>query len=136
MKRLCICLLVLTLVSGCASVKDAVNPYEENFKCRAKDSEGKCVDTPSAYKEARLPDNQNTNSSTSTSQIEAQNSRYKMLADLLEAPETPVLNPPRILRVLLLPYKGENNELFMTRYAYLEIEPAQWVLTEVNEKKP
>ena len=136
MKRLCICLLVLSLVSGCASVKDAVNPYEENFKCRAKDSEGKCVDTPSAYKEARLPDNQNTNSSTSTSQIEAQNSRYKMLTDLLEAPETPVLNPPRILRVLLLPYKGENNELFMTRYAYLEIEPAEWVLTEVSEKKP
>ena len=136
MKRLCICLLVLTLVSGCASVKDAVNPYEENFKCRAKDSEGKCVDTPSAYKEARLPDNQGTDSSISTSRIEAQNSRYKTLVDLLEAPETPVLNPPRILRVLLLPYKGENNELFMTRYAYLEIEPAQWVLTEVNEKKP
>ena len=136
MKRLCICLLALTLVSGCASVKDAVNPYEENFKCRAKDSEGKCVDTPSAYKEARLPDNQGMESSTSTSQIEAQNSRYKMLTDLLEAPETPVLNPPRILRVLLLPYKGENNELFMTRYAYLEIEPSQWVLTEVSEKKP
>ena len=142
MKRLCICLLVLSLVSGCASVKDAVNPYEENFKCRAKDSEGKCVDTPSAYKEARLPDNQGMDSSTSStssasaSQIEAQNSRYKTLADLLEAPETPVLNPPRILRVLLLPYKGENNELFMTRYAYLEIEPAQWVLTEVSEKKP
>jgi len=136
MKRLCTCLLVLSLVSGCASVKDAVNPYEENFKCRAKDSEGKCVDTPSAYKEARLPDNQNTNSSTSTSQIEAQDSRYKTLVDLLEAPETPVLNPPKILRVLLLPYKGENNELFMTRYAYLEIEPSQWVLTEVSEKKP
>ena len=136
MKRLCICLLVLSLVSGCASVKDAVNPYEDNFKCRARDSEGKCVDTPSAYKEARLPDNQKTNSSTSTSQIEAQDSRYKTLVDLLEAPETPVLNPPRILRVLLLPYKGENNELFMTRYAYLEIEPAEWVLTEVSEKKP
>ena len=136
MKRWCICLLVLNLVSGCASVKDAVNPYEENFKCRAKDSEGKCVDTPSAYKEARLPDNQGTDSSISTSRIEAQNSRYKTLVDLLEAPETPVLNPPRILRVLLLPYKGENNELFMTRYAYLEIEPAQWVLTEVSEKKP
>lgn len=136
MKRLFTCLLLLTLISGCASVKDAVNPYEENFKCRAKDSEGKCVDTPSAYKEARLPDNQGTDSSTSSSRIEAQNSRYKTLVDLLEAPETPVLNPPRILRVLLLPYKGENNELFMTRYAYLEIEPAQWVLTEVSEKKP
>ena len=46
------------LVSGCAGVKDAVNPYEENFRCKAKDSEGKCLDTPTAYKEARLPDGQ------------------------------------------------------------------------------
>jgi len=134
MKRIFPCLLVLALVSGCARVKDAVNPYEEDFKCKAKDSEGKCVDTPSAYKEARYPDNQTPDNSVNALQLESQNSRYKTLADLLEAPETPVLDPPRILRVLLLPYKGEHNELFMTRYAYLEIEPAQWVLTEVSEK--
>ncbi|MDD2467085.1 MAG: TraV family lipoprotein [Desulfobulbus sp.] len=135
MKRILACLAVLTLVSGCTGVKNAVNPYEENFRCKAKDSEGKCLDTPTAYKEARLPDSQG-NENSNASQIEAQNSRYKALTDLLEAPETPVLNPPKILRVLLLPYKGENNELFMTRYAYLEIEPSQWVLTEVSEKKP
>ncbi|MGE4403256.1 MAG: TraV family lipoprotein [Desulfobulbus sp.] len=135
MMKIITCLAVLALVSGCAGVKDAVNPYEENFRCKAKDSEGKCLDTPTAYKEARLPDGQE-NEYSNVSQIEAQNNRYKALADLLEAPETPVLNPPKILRVLLLPYKGENNELFMTRYAYLEIEPSQWVLTEVSEKKP
>ena len=137
MKRLFSCLLVLALVSGCAGVKDAVNPYEENFRCKAKDSEGKCVDTPSAYKEARLPDMHGVEAgSINDAQVEAQNNRYKVLADLLEMPETPVLNPPKILRVLLLPYKGEYNKLFMTRYAYLEIEPAQWVLTEISEKKP
>jgi len=136
MRRILACLTVLALVSGCAGVKDAVNPYEENFRCKAKDSEGKCLDTPTAYKEARLPDGQMNEAASNTSQVEAQNSRYKALTDLLEAPETPVLNPPKILRVLLLPYKGENNELFMTRYAYLEIEPSQWVLTEVSEKKP
>ena len=135
MMRIIACLAVLVLVSGCAGVKDAVNPYEENFRCKAKDSDGKCLDTPTAYREARLPDGQG-NENSNASQIEAQNSRYKALTDLLEAPETPVLNPPKILRVLLLPYKGENNELFMTRYAYLEIEPSQWVLTEVSEKKP
>ena len=135
MRRILACLTVLALVSGCAGVKDAVNPYEENFRCKAKDSEGKCLDTPTAYKEARLPDGQR-NENSNASQVEAQNSRYKALTDLLEAPETPVLNPPKILRVLLLPYKGENNELFMTRYAYLEIEPSQWLLTEVSEKKP
>ena len=136
MMRIIACLAVLVLVSGCAGVKDAVNPYEENFHCKAKDSDGKCLDTPTAYKEARLPGGQLSEATPNTSQIEAQNSRYKALTDLLEAPETPVLNPPKILRVLLLPYKGENNELFMTRYAYLEIEPSQWVLTEVSEKKP
>ena len=136
MKQLLTSILILLCVSGCAGVKDAVNPYEENFRCKAKDSDGKCLDTPTAYKEARLPDGQLSEATPNTSQIEAQNSRYKALTDLLEAPETPVLNPPKILRVLLLPYKGENNELFMTRYAYLEIEPSQWVLTEVSEKKP
>ena len=135
MKQLLTGILILLCISGCAGVKDAVNPYEENFHCKAKDSDGKCLDTPTAYKEARLPDGQG-NENSNDSQVEAQNSRYKALTDLLEAPETPVLNPPKILRVLLLPYKGENNELFMTRYAYLEIEPSQWVLTEVSEKKP
>ena len=136
MKQLLTGILILLCISGCAGVKDAVNPYEENFHCKAKDSDGKCLDTPTAYKEARLPGGQLSEATPNTSQIEAQNSRYKALTDLLEAPETPVLNPPKILRVLLLPYKGENNELFMTRYAYLEIEPSQWVLTEVSEKKP
>ena len=136
MKQLLASILILLCVSGCAGVKNAVNPYEENFRCKAKDSDGKCLDTPTAYREARLPDGQMSEAIPNTSQIEAQNSRYKALTDLLEAPETPVLNPPKILRVLLLPYKGENNELFMTRYAYLEIEPSQWVLTEVSEKKP
>ena len=135
MKQLLAVIVILFCVTGCAQVKDAVNPYEENFRCKAKDSEGQCLDTQAAYKEARLPDGQGDENSN-TSQIEAQNSRYKALTDVLEAPETPVLDPPKIMRVLLLPYKGENNELFMTRYAYLEIEPSQWVLTEVSEKKP
>ena len=137
MKQLLASILILLCASGCSGVKDAVNPYEENFRCKTKDSEGKCVDTQAAYKEARLPDNHGVEaSSINDAQVETQNNRYKVLTDLLEAPETPVLDPPKILRVLLLPYKGENNELFMTRYAYLEIEPAQWVLTEVSEKKP
>ena len=55
MTRILACLTVLALVSGCSGVKDAVNPYEENFRCKAKDSEGKCLDTPTAYREARLP---------------------------------------------------------------------------------
>ena len=131
MNPLLIGLLILTVVAGCAPVKNAVNPYEENFRCRAKDSEGQCVDTPTAYRQARVPDP--ATESSSTVQDEAQGERYRAISDLLAAPETPLLNPPKILRVLLLPYRGEANELFMSRYAYLEIEPAEWVLTEVRE---
>ena len=131
MNPLLIGLLILTVVAGCAPVKNAVNPYEEQFRCRAKDSEGQCVDTPTAYRQARVPDP--TTETTSAVQDEAQSERYRAISDLLAAPETPLLNPPKILRVLLLPYRGEANELFMSRYAYLEIEPAEWVLTEVRE---
>ena len=131
MNPLLIGLLILTVVAGCAPVKNAVNPYEENFRCRARDSEGQCVDTPTAYRQARVPDP--ATETTSTVQDEAQGERYRAISDLLAAPETPLLNPPKILRVLLLPYRGEANELFMSRYAYLEIEPAEWVLTEVRE---
>ena len=131
MNPLLIGLLILTVVAGCAPVKNAVNPYEENFRCRAKDSEGQCVDTPTAYRQARVPDP--ATGTTSAVQDEAQGERYRAISDLLAAPETPLLNPPKILRVLLLPYRGEANELFMSRYAYLEIEPAEWVLTEVRE---
>ena len=131
MKGMCIGLLAMVVLSGCGPVKNAVNPYEENFRCRAKDSEGQCVDTPTAYRQARVPDP--ANETTSTVQDEAQGERYRAISDLLAAPETPLLNPPKILRVLLLPYRGEANELFMSRYAYLEIEPAEWVLTEVRE---
>ena len=131
MKTIYVGLLILTVVAGCAPVKNAVNPYEENFRCRARDSEGQCVDTPTAYRQARVPDP--ATATTSAVQDEAQGERYRAISDLLAAPETPLLNPPKILRVLLLPYRGEANELFMSRYAYLEIEPAEWVLTEVRE---
>ena len=131
MKAMCIGLLAMVVLSGCGPVKNAVNPYEENFRCRAKDSEDQCVDTPTAYRQARVPDP--ATASTNAVQDEAQGERYRAISDLLTAPETPLLNPPKILRVLLLPYRGEANELFMSRYAYLEIEPAEWVLTEVRE---
>ena len=58
MKAMCIGLLAMVVLSGCGPVKNAVNPYEENFRCKAKDSEGKCIDTPAAYREALRPDGQ------------------------------------------------------------------------------
>ena len=147
-------LLFLLLLPGCSGFKSIINPYEENFKCRTKDDAGKCIDTPSAYKEARFPDandvtrdattctNANGDkipchppvSNTNKNQLTAQDNRYKVLTELLEEPDKPMLEPPKIMRVLMLPYKGESDELFMTRYVYLKLKESQWVLTDISEK--
>ena len=134
----CFIMLFCCVLSSCSGFKEVVNPYDEQFHCRAKDTEGKCVDTPTAYDDARhqqatpapvLPD------SASSVKTEARDSQYRTIINLLDNPQTPLLNPPKVLRVLILPYKGEKNELFMTRYAYLEVEKASWVLTDIKEKE-
>lgn len=137
----CLCL------SSCSSMKNVVNPYDEDFHCRAKDTEGKCTDTPGAYQDARYPEptkevlvsatdgtTVQVNPLRVSAKEEAKASQYKTITELLENPKAPLLNPPKVIRVLILPYKGEKNELFMTRYAYLEIEKATWILTDIKEK--
>ncbi|MCL7489736.1 MAG: TraV family lipoprotein [Desulfobulbaceae bacterium] len=124
--------ILLMLLSGCGPV---LNPYNENFKCRATDDEGKCIDTPTAYEEARYPEALPENSGPAAETQQAiQDNRYRILAELLQEPKKPLLQPPKVLRVLLLPYRGEDDELFMTRYVYLKIEDAKWVLTDLDEK--
>jgi conjugal transfer pilus assembly protein TraV len=131
-------LTILTLfgLSACAPLENAVNPYEEDFKCRASDETGKCIDTPSAYKEARYPDIETPlQPGIPTPGLSQYDQRYQMVAGLLEEPQRPILQPPKILRVLLLPYEGEGNELFMTRYVYLKVEESDWILTDISENQ-
>jgi len=123
---------MVTLLAACAPMKDAVNPYNENFKCQASGDDGKCIDTPSAYKEARYPVPEDT--LTNLTEVEAQVDRYRMLTELLPEEKKPILQAPKIMRILLLPYKGENQELFMTRYAYVKIEDSDWILSNINEQ--
>ncbi len=126
-------LLFVLLLSGCGPV---LIPYNEDFKCRAKDDTGECVDTPTAYKKARFPeaDEEENSEPIANPQQELQDNRYKLVAELLEEETKPLLQPPKILRVLMLPYKGEGEELFMSRYVYLKVEDSQWVLTDLAEQ--
>lgn len=134
------------LFAGCGPV---LNPYEEHFKCKTPGDDGKCIDTPSAYLEARYPEekvgsNSNgdckdcdktaTTENPSGTHKNIQDARYRILTELLQEPEKPLLQPPKILRVLMLPYEGDKGELFMTRYVYIQVEDAKWLLTEQREK--
>lgn len=121
-------------LAACAPLEKAVNPYEEDFKCRASDETGKCIDTPSAYKEARYPHiEEPLQPGMLTPGSGESDQRYEMVASLLEEPQKPILQPPKIMRVLLLPYEGEGDELFMTRYVYLKVEESDWILSDIIE---
>ena len=52
---------------------------------------------------------------------------YKKLAGLLDEPKTPLIAPPKVMRVLLLPYKNDK-DLYMYRYAYFVVDDFRWVL--------
>ncbi len=129
-------LLLLFLLTACGPLQETVNPYNENFKCRARDDAGECIDTPTAYKKARYPEpapGEKAEPATGITQ-EIQDNRYRLVAGLLQEEKKPLLQPPKILRVLLLPYKGEGGELFMSRYVYVKIEDSRWILTDLSEK--
>jgi conjugal transfer pilus assembly protein TraV len=121
------------LLTSCGPV---LNPYNEDFKCRARDDAGECIDTPTAYKKARYPETETTENTELQNgvQQEIQDNRYAVLAQLLQEEKKPLLQPPKILRVLLLPYKGEDEELFMSRYVYVKIEDSKWILTDLEEQ--
>ncbi|WP_163338749.1 TraV family lipoprotein [Desulfopila sp. IMCC35008] len=129
-----ITIVTLLALSACAPLEKAVNPYEEDFKCRASDETGKCIDTPSAYKEARYPNiEEPLQPGMPTPGFSEPDQRYQMVTGLLEEPQKPILQPPKIMRVLLLPYEGEGGELFMTRYVYLKVEESDWILSDISE---
>jgi conjugal transfer pilus assembly protein TraV len=124
-----ILLFLFSLLTGCGA---ALNPYHEDFNCRAEEDDSHCVDTQIAYEEAiAITDFDIDEGSSQHKDIEE--IRLQRLAELLEEPETPMIAPPRIMRVLILPYKGKGDELFMARYAYLQVESAKWVLTGIDE---
>ena len=122
-------LLIPLLLTGCGA---ALNPYNENFRCQAPEDSGQCVDTKTAYEEAVGFGQQGSSGKPAKAEESAEAARLSRLSELLREPQTPMIAPPRVLRVLILPYKG-NGDLFMARYAYLQVEPANWVLTGVDE---
>lgn len=142
MKRTLLCLLLATLttLSGCS----ILNPYKSEFTCPQKEN-GKCVGVEKAYDESltkgkeksedssparktSAPEKASGEGSGRKSELLYQEEVYRKLAGLLREPVTPLVAPPRVMRVLLLPYKGEGGELFMPRYVYFMAENPQWIM--------
>jgi len=60
-------------------------------------------------------------------------SLYKRLDHLLLEPQTPVVAPPKVMRILFLPYKGQDGEFNMTHYVYFFADDPKWILGDSIE---
>lgn len=131
-------LLGLGFLCGCSAI---LNPYRSSFNCPETDK-GKCVSVQSAYRESINPlvkpepgekctdcgKGQPVELNASREESEYRGALLKRLTGLLREPETPMVAPPRVMRVLLLPYRGDGGELFMPRYAYFFVDKPSWIL--------
>jgi conjugal transfer pilus assembly protein TraV len=132
-------IVIAALSSSCSTVGEAINPYSAQFKCEMTEN-GRCTSMTGAYlgslekhpkngkngnlKNGKTADPPTTAASSETAYQEA---LFKKLSGLLEEPTTPVIAPPKVMRVLLLPYKAEK-DLFMYRYVYFVVDDYSWVL--------
>ena len=122
----------IALLAACTTVGNTINPYKSNFNCPYKES-GRCISMTGAYDESRAGADtaawtrRRRRSSPTNGEKAYQEGVYKKLAGLLEEPKTPLIAPPKVMRVLLLPYKNDR-DLYMYRYAYFVVDDFRWVL--------
>jgi len=133
------------LLSGCGG--KIFNPYEDSFSC-PEISDGKCISMPNAYEESingpkkqptgdKKGKNGNGEQATVTPDIfkdrTSTESQYKemkfakMKALIGESP-TPIVVPPDVVRILILPYTGDENEMFSYRYLYFFATKPSWIM--------
>jgi len=122
--------LLMALLAACNTVGNTINPYKSNFNCPYKES-GKCISMTGAYDESRQDKLQPTDPAkglfATNGEKAYQEGVYKKLSGLLEEPKTPLIAPPKVMRVLLLPYRNDR-DLYMYRYAYFVVDDFRWVL--------
>lgn len=137
MTRYSLPVLAALLLCGCSTV---LNPYQSSFNCPETEN-GKCVSVQTAYRESLNPlvksegegcaDCGKEKPAEMDATPEEQGYRAALLSrltGLLREPETPMVAPPQVMRVLLMPYKGDGGELFMPRYAYFFVDRPSWIL--------
>lgn len=57
---------------------------------------------------------------------------YRDMSSLLKTPKTPLVAPPKVIRVLIPAYEGTQGELFLSRYVFFISEGPRWVLKEAK----
>ncbi len=132
--------LFLSLVFALTGCAGAMNPYSSSFSC-PHFKNGRCVSVEDAYKDStdgRYQDlwkesgaGKNKKEKPAATQADLyQSALYGRLNGLLKSPLSPMVVPPQVIRVLILPYTGRDNELYMERYVYLFLSGPKWLLND------
>ncbi|MBI3753970.1 MAG: TraV family lipoprotein [Deltaproteobacteria bacterium] len=140
---------MILVFSGCS----VLNPYQSKFSCPPTDL-GKCVPVKAAYEESvgkpgtdtkqndplikGIPDkNQGDIDKVIVPQKVAGNYGPAYRVALMQnqqndsdEPIIPLVMPTKVLRVLFLPYRSQENQLYMERYVYIFTEDPKWVFSE------
>lgn len=138
--RLLFLLAIVAVTAGCSTV----GVYESEFSC-PQSYNGRCISLPEAHdlavsgKDGPQHDPSTRKASSGKelrtsvtgeeqAHVTYKESLFKRFDSILKEPATPVVAPPQVMRVLLLPYKGDSNELYMLRHVYFFVEEPRWVL--------
>jgi len=142
-KNLVILLLIALLFSGCG----VFSPYNSKFQCESPDK-GKCVSVQKAYaeslgkdepqrkqqkkkaksaKDGKEKESSETNDGQPTATDSYRESLQREMARLIDAPVTPLMLPPKVMRILVLPYP-DKSVLYMPRYIYIMTDKPRWVI--------
>ncbi|MDA8403509.1 MAG: type IV conjugative transfer system lipoprotein TraV [Desulfobacteraceae bacterium] len=143
------------VLSGCSAL---VSPYSTTFQCPDSDK-GKCVSVQTAYdesidanplvknptceacdkekneKNAEKADGEKADTAAANIKYDYQDVLYKKLTSIIDAPGTPMVIPPDVVRVLIPSYTGTDNELFSARYVYFFATEPKWSMSASTESE-
>jgi conjugal transfer pilus assembly protein TraV len=144
-----IAVVVFILLTGCSS--KILNPYESEFRCLGGGNEGDCISTMGAYNESiedkeystqevveSLSDKtkksingeitQKKRKALTPKQIYDKN-RYGLMTMIVKDEASPIVVPPEVVRVLIVPYTGSDNNMYGFRYSYFFATDPKWRFT-------
>lgn len=151
--KITLLLLGSSVLAGCS-----VLPYHSDFACKLEDGYGKCISSDDAYTEATtgvdmghaitedgVADDPKgsaakaaaTNPAAATSKSDPSYQQYRdrvyqQMAQLVEAPQTPVVRQPTVVRTLIMSYSPglDDQTAYMPRYVFTMLNGPKFVLTD------
>lgn len=151
LSKVALLIIASSFLSGCS-----ILPYNSDFACKLEDGYGQCISSDDAYTEATtgakmgraitedgVADDPKESaaskaaaSSTSTasdpSYQQYRDRVYQQMSKLIDAPQTPVVRNPTVVRTLILSYSPslDDQTAYMPRYVFTMLNGPKFVLSD------